>query len=368
MICPEKLLKVFLKSGIQSFFGVPDSVLSEFTDVLEYKKKKLVSHEICANEGAAIANGIGAYLASKKIPLIYMQNSGLGNALNPLLSIAHQNVYKIPLILLIGWRGAPRQSDEVQHNVKGAVTKQLLKLSSINFIEVKANSDLKKIKPKIKNCNKNRKILAILIKNKKFIKNKNNKKQNQENPERLKCLSILLKKIKPKTKLVSTTGFTSRELDFLRSSGLKKGKDFYMVGGMGHSISIVTGFLKSIIKKQEIICIDGDGSMIMHLGSHAIIKNIKNKIKYLVFNNLTHESVGSQRTNSKNINYRKLAESFGYEKYIYAKNPSDFEKKVVMFLSSKKRTFFQAKIKPGSLKNLTRPKNLKKILNSFIQD
>ena len=125
MINPKKIISLFKINKTDFFTGVPDSVLKELTILLEKKSKK--NHIIAANEGAAVSIGIGNYLATKKVPAIYMQNSGLSNALNPLISIAHQRVYSIPLILIIGWRGSPKIKDEPQHKLKGEITKKILK-------------------------------------------------------------------------------------------------------------------------------------------------------------------------------------------------------------------------------------------------
>ena len=126
MIQSEDLLKVLIKNKVNFFTGVPDSVLKELSFFLQNKNKK--NHIIATNEGSAISIGIGHYLSTKKVPCIYMQNSGLSNALNPLISIAHKKVYSVPLILIIGWRGSPNIKDEPQHNVKGQITEKILKM------------------------------------------------------------------------------------------------------------------------------------------------------------------------------------------------------------------------------------------------
>ena len=148
MIKVDTLVNVLKKNKCSFFTGVPDSVLKELSIFLKNKNKK--NHIIATNEGSATSLGIGYYLATNKLPCIYMQNSGLSNALNPLISIAHKKVYSIPLVLIIGWRGSPAAKDEPQHNVKGKITKQLLNLLNINFTILRTNSDLKKFDKKIK--------------------------------------------------------------------------------------------------------------------------------------------------------------------------------------------------------------------------
>ena len=161
MIFVENLLKELKKNKIDYFSGVPDSVLKNFTNHLEKNKK--FKNLTLTNEGSAVAAGIGYYLATQKVPGVYMQNSGLGNSINPLISIAHNKVYSIPLILIIGWRGSPRVKDEPQHNVKGKVTQELLKLLNIKYTILRTKKDLIKFDKQIKFSKKNNSIIACLI-------------------------------------------------------------------------------------------------------------------------------------------------------------------------------------------------------------
>ena len=131
MILAENLIQTLKKNGVNFFTGVPDSILKNFSINLESHKKN--HHVVASNEGSAISMGIGYYLSTKKIPCIYLQNSGLSNAINPLISIASQEVYSIPLFLMIGWRGSPKIPDEPQHKAKGRITSKLLKLLKIKF-------------------------------------------------------------------------------------------------------------------------------------------------------------------------------------------------------------------------------------------
>lgn len=173
MINPIKLLNTFKRLGITQYVGVPDSVLKHFLTVIP-ENKNFTSN----NEGSAIAYGIGHYLSTKNIPLIYMQNSGLGNAINPLISIAHKKVYSIPLLLLIGWRGSPNSNDEPQHQAQGEVTKAFLKLLGVKFTVIKSDNDFVKIKKLIKYAKKNNSSVAILIENGIFKKSNDQEKKN----------------------------------------------------------------------------------------------------------------------------------------------------------------------------------------------
>ena len=154
MIKVGSLINLLKKNNSDFYTGVPDSVLKELSYSLQKKGKK--NHIIATSEGSAISLGIGNYLSTKKIPCVYMQNSGLSNALNPLISIAHEKVYSIPLILIIGWRGSPKIKDEPQHNVKGKITESILKLLNIKYTIIRTNNDLKKFDQQIKNAKKNK--------------------------------------------------------------------------------------------------------------------------------------------------------------------------------------------------------------------
>ena len=163
MLFVENLFKVLKKNKVNFFSGVPDSILKNFSLYLEKKKLKNI---VAANEGSAVSIGIGSFLEKKKISCVYLQNSGLGNAVNPLASIAHKDVYSIPLILLIGWRGAPKTKDEPQHLVKGRITTKILKLLKIKYCQINTNKDLQKFDKLIKNFKKKNRIVAGLIKEK----------------------------------------------------------------------------------------------------------------------------------------------------------------------------------------------------------
>jgi len=364
----NSLFKVLINNKVNFFTGVPDSILKNFTYILDSHKKK-IRHIITANEGGAVALAAGNYLATKNPALVYMQNSGLGNAINPLISICHSKVYSIPLILMIGWRGSPKEKDEVQHQLKGKITPSILKLLNIKFSVLNTFNDLKKIKNLINYSKDKKKPVAFLIKNNvlSFKKNyQNNKKQNNY-LTRKKVINELLSQIPKKTKIISTTGFTSRELFQIRKDKkYKNGKDFYMIGGMGHSSMTSLGY--SLSSKNQVICLDGDGSLIMHMGS-LISTGLKSKsnFKHILLNNGSHESVGDQKIDTFKVNFKNISKSLGYKNYYLAKNNLSFNKNLKYFLKSKGPNFFEVHIKSESVKNLSRPKNFIKIKEDFIK-
>tara|TARA_Y100001970_G_scaffold261791_1_gene345267 strand:+ start:2013 stop:3122 length:1110 start_codon:yes stop_codon:yes gene_type:complete len=369
MIDIKYLIRLLKKNNINFFSGVPDSVLKELSIYLQNKSKK--NHILAANEGAAVSLGIGHYLSTKKIPCIYMQNSGLSNAINPLISIANQKVYSIPLFLIIGWRGSPRIKDEPQHNVKGKITIDILKLLKIKYVILRQNKDLLKLQEKIKIAKKNNDIIACLIEQGTLKKSKKFKKQkdyyNLDKEFFLETLLQSIEKSKKKTKIISSTGYNSREILYLRHKyKFKKSQDFYMVGGMGHTASVALGY--SLSSKKNIICIDGDGSFLMHLGSIKTLGTFANKnMKYFLLNNNSHDSVGGQNTYTNTINIESLAKSLSFQKFYCIKDRVNLRKKIDELFKEKKTTFIEVKISNSKATKLPRPENLIKIKNQFMK-
>ena len=366
MIFAESLINFFKKKKINFYVGVPDSVLKNFIKKLDMQKN--ITHLTAANEGTAVSAAIGYHLSTGKLPCVYMQNSGLGNAINPLISIAHKKVYSIPMILVIGWRGAPNQQDEPQHEAKGEITPKLLKLLDIEYLLIDHERDLKKVDTKIYNLKKKNKILALLIKNKTLIiKNKQKPKTKIKNKLLARSVFIenLLKNVNKNTKIISTTGYTSRELMQIRKqSNCKNGRDFYMVGGMGHASSVALG--ESLYNK-DVICLDGDGSTLMHLGAMATNGFYgKKNFKHIMLNNNSHESVGGFETGTNKINFQKLTQSLNYKNYFKIKNNTGHIKIIKKFLKSIGPSFLEVVIREGALKNLERPKRLKDIKKRFM--
>jgi phosphonopyruvate decarboxylase len=368
MIDANHLFFFLKKNKINFFTGVPDSILKSFSHILDIHKKK-ITNIITANEGSAVALAAGNYLSTKKLALVYMQNSGLANAINPLISMCHPKVYSIPMILMIGWRGSINENDEPQHQLKGKITKSILKLLNIKFVVLNDLKDIKKIKNLIDYSKYKKTPVAILIKNQTLYLNDNFKKEIKSKYSLTRELIIneLLKKINKNTRIISTTGYTSRELFQIRmNKNYKNGKDFYMVGGMGHCSMTSLGY--SLSSKNQVICLDGDGSLLMHMGS-LISTGLKSKsnFKHILLNNGSHESVGNQKIDTLKVNFKNISKSFGYKNYYLAKDNLSLNNNLRYFLKSKGPSFFEILIQAKSMKNLSRPKNLLKIKNFFIK-
>ena len=365
MINPSDLLNLFKKKGINFFCGVPDSVLKNFLNVLN--KDKSIKNLTAVNEGSAVAVAIGKFLATRKPSVVYMQNSGLSNAINPLISIADKTVYSIPTILLIGWRGAPGLKDEPQHKAKGKITLSLLKKLNIKNVVIQSNKDFNKISRLIDYAKKNNISVAILIKNNSiYFEKKFNSLKYPNSLQRYDFIKKLLLNVTKKDKIISTTGFTSRELNEIRKDKkYKNGDDFYMVGGMGHTSSVALGF--SLSNNSRVLCLDGDGAMLMHMGSLMSVANFASKkLKYILLNNNTHESVGGQLTNLNKMDIKKISLGLGFKNYFQIENNKNVDKVLKKFLTLSGPNFLNVKIKSKSIQNLKRPSNLIGIKKLFM--
>ena len=363
MVFIEDIINLLKKKKISFYTGVPDSILKNL--ISKFKK----NHISVNNEGTAVSLATGNYLATGKIPCIYLQNSGLGNAINPLVSINNKNVYSIPFILIIGWRGSPNSKDEPQHETKGKITRDILKLMGIKHCILRSKKDLKIFEKLIQYSKDKSTGVACLIEKSK-IKSKTNfnykKKINNYRILRYNFLDQLIKKIKIKTNIISSTGFISRELDdILKNGTYSKIYPFYMVGGMGHAASVTLGV--SLKSNKNNICIDGDGSLLMHTGSLGLVRNFGGKkFKYILLRNDCHESVGDQSTNSSHINFKLLSKSFGFNSYLLINSELHLKKVLNRFINISGSVFLEVRIKSGSIKNLGRPKNFKMIKKKFM--
>ena len=365
MITSHKFLNILKKKKINFFAGVPDSVLKNLNYLIKKDFKKNLF--VCANEGQAVSLAIGHYLSTKTIPCVYLQNSGLGNAINPLISIADKNVYKIPMLMIIGWRGSPFKKDEPQHYKQGIETKAFLKNLGIKYLVVKNDSDLLKVPKIIDDIKKSKNIKALLIPNNFLTKVKEKKFLNKNKVERYIFLKKLINLTDKNYALFSTTGYTSREHYEITKNEKNLAKNFFITGGMGHSSSIALGYALST--KKKVICLDGDGSVLMHLGAlHLIGLKNKNNFKHIMFNNFVHESVGKQNTFSEKIDFKNLVYSLGYKDYQLIKHDTNLIKQIKVFLNKKGPAFLEVLIKVRDDQNLSRPDNFKKILEKFLDE
>ena len=357
-IKPADFFKKLTSHGVEFFTGVPDSLLKEFCLCID---DSIVGdkHIIAANEGNAVALAAGYYLAQKSIPLVYMQNSGLGNAINPLLSLCDSDVYSIPLLVLVGWRGEPGVKDEPQHTKQGKVQLELLKALDIPYKIISQNDNqfAMQISNGVEIAKTENRPVVFLIKKGTFEKYTTEiEKSPIQCMKREEALEIILRNLDDNAIVVSTTGKTSREIFEIREkNGQSHEKDFLTVGSMGHCSAIALGIALAKPHRQ-VVCIDGDGAMLMHLGSLTSIATLKPKnFRHILMNNEVHESVGGQKTAAKELDMTAIVNSLGSSKIFNAETPADLEQKFIDFVSCPGPSFLEVKIRPGSREDLGRP-------------
>lgn len=356
MINLPSFYKSLKKNKIDFYVGVPDSLLKSFNSYIEEivpKDKNIIA----ANEGNAISIATGYHLATKKIPFVYMQNSGLGNCINPLTSLTNKDTYQIPMILLIGWRGEPKYKDEPQHLMPGKILKKQLELLTIKYFLLDSKTCTKVLINKaVKEAKKNSLPVALIVSKNTFsedliIKNKSVFNSSLSRYKSIECIVSHYKK----DLIVSTTGKASRELFEIRKSGNGPMNDFLSVGSMGHVSSIAMGIAIGC-KEKKIICIDGDGSLIMHMGSLGIIGNKKiSNLKHFLINNGCHESVGGQITAGSTIEFSKIAKACGYSFVAKCKTIKQLERAIIKSHNYKGPIFIEIQVNNNSIKNLSRP-------------
>ena len=368
MININSFIKCLKKNDFNFATGVPDSLLKNLCFEFENQYKK--NHIVAANEGSAVSIGIGYYLQTGKIPIIYLQNSGLGNMINPILSLADPKVFKVPLLIIMGWRGERSKvlKDEPQHMTQGNITEDFLKSMKIKYNIISNNSNYKSIINKLKiYSKKNNKISCLLIRKKSFKINEVSKikKKETSSNEREKILKYIIKNLPSKLNSVSTTGILSRELYEILNDD-KKINNFMSVGGMGHAISIAHGLAHN--SKKKVLCFDGDGAITMHLGA-LTNSALNNNIIHIVFNNRCHESVGGHDTSSKHVKFYKLAKFLGYQNSKCAKNKNQALNLILEAIKSEKSYFIEIICKKGHRKNISRPKeNMTELKNKFMKN
>lgn len=359
----KEFINKLLSNGYESFYGVPDSLMSSLSKSLEFDFKK-VNNFITSNEGSALSMAMGYNLSTEKVPVIYLQNSGLGNIVNPYNSLLNDNIYDIPFLLLIGWRGEPGHLDEPQHFFQGQVTLEQLKIMKINYSIIEDEDDFNNSIIKFKKNNSLNKPYALVIKRGFFDNDKRAFVEKNTDLSRSLALETIVNKFGSEPLYVSTTGKLSRELYKYRNDKSQEHDDLYLIGGMGHAFSI--GYSIAIENpKKLVVCLDGDGSILMHLGSMGIVskKPIDNFI-HIVFNNSSHESVGGQPNYFDNLDIKNLVYSLGYKSFIQVESIKEIKK---INFNVAKPLFINVEINNESEKNLIRPsKTPSEIKKNFV--
>src|SRR5664280_397028 len=315
MLTGNMLAEWFVEGGVSLATCVPDSVRGGFCRAVNSGYRGM-RHKVAANEGAAVAIAMGWHLATRSVPVVYLQNSGLGNAVNPLTSLASSDVFSIPLLLLIGWRGQPGQTDEVQHRLMGAATESILRSLEIPFAilphtEREAREAVLSALSQIRSTGRPHALLVergtISPGDKPAAVGDSSKWCGAE------ALVNLCRRIPLDDICITTVGFISRNLaEHRRTTSRALNNDLLVVGGMGLASQVALGIALGAIERR-VWCLDGDGALLMHLGSVAAIgaSGARNMI-HVLFNNGIHESVGGFETSQPATEFPAVALACGY--------------------------------------------------------
>ena len=346
--------------GIRIITGVPDSTLKQFCDAVRMDNGKEFQHYVTANEGAAVGLATGEYLASERPCLVYLQNSGLGNIINPLASIANREVYGIPMLFVVGWRGEPGKKDEPQHIYQGKVTCELLEIMDVPYSvidDMTTQDQMKEILLKAKELMNENRQYAIIVKKGTFEKEKEFAWENGYSLVREQALRVILENVYQDSFIVSTTGKISREL-YEQSDALYKNHErlFMTVGGMGHASMIAYGMAQADVSKQ-IVCVDGDGAVMMHMGALAFLaKQSPENLLHIVINNAAHESVGAMPTGFSGQTYAQIAAACGYKNTCTVKTEEELRAAILEAKSKRELSLIEVMVSLDARADLGRPK------------
>lgn len=357
MISPKFFIETLKSYDIDFYAGVPDSLLK---NICAYIADNMDAQHniIAANEGAAVGLAAGYHLATGKAGVVYMQNSGEGNIINPLASLTDKEVYNIPALLLIGWRGCPGVHDEPQHVKQGKVTTGILNTMGINYDVLSTDEDkaAKQIAIAVEAL-KNNEVYALVIEKGTFEDYKlQSVEVNNLTMTRESAIQTVAAALGEKDAIVSTTGMISRELfEYRACKSEAHNRDFLTVGSMGHASQIALGIAMQKTDRR-VWCFDGDGSTIMHMGSLAIVasKAPKNYV-HVVFNNGAHDSVGGQPTVGLKIDLPAVAKACGYAATYSVEIPEALDEALKQVNATDGPILLEVKVKKGNRKNLGRP-------------
>jgi len=366
VVSPQVLFEHLKAEGVDYFTGVPDSLLKDFNAYVTDNTSR-DQHVIAANEGAAVGMAAGYHAATGKVPLVYLQNSGLGNTVNPLLSLADPTVYSVPMLIVVGWRGEPGKRDEPQHLTQGKVTPAMLAAMNINFEVLPDYNEgaIEVVNDALDHAKRRKCPFVLLVKKRTFgaYKMQSSKEfmavEDKAAPvmTREQFLETFLPAAGDWGAVVASTGFTSREVYELREKfGQDHSRDFLTVGSMGHSSAIGLGIAMAKPSRQVFV-LDGDGALQMHMGTMVTVGSRQpNNFKHVVINNGCHESVGGQSSEMARVDIPGLAAACNYKHVFTATTVDEVEAAVEKLRNVEGPALLEARVMPGARSDLGRPK------------
>lgn len=358
MLSPKFFIDALASNGIDFFTGVPDSLLK---NVCAYITDGLPKEQniIAANEGGAMGIAAGYHLATGKIPVVYMQNSGEGNIINPLASLTDKEVYNIPVLLLIGWRGKPGVHDEPQHVKQGKVTTGLLNTMGVDYTVLSKEEDkaAAQIQKAVDYMQRTNEVYALVIEKDTFeTYTLQGKVGSGLTLSREEAIETVVNNLQENAVVVSTTGMISRELFEIRErKGQDHAHDFLTVGSMGHASQIALGIALQQ-PSRPIYCFDGDGASIMHMGNMAITASMQSRnYIHVIYNNGAHDSVGGQPTVGLDIDFITIAKAVGYKHVYTCDSIMSLKSNLIEAQTAEGPSLIEVKVKKGNRKDLGRP-------------
>ncbi|MGB1361130.1 MAG: phosphonopyruvate decarboxylase [Alphaproteobacteria bacterium] len=355
MISPKEVYETLQNLEVDFYAGVPDSLLKDLCAYITEHNKD--NHIISANEGSSVGLAIGHHLATGKVPVIYMQNSGLGNIVNPILSMADKDVYGIPMLMIIGWRGemenGEQLKDEPQHKTQGRLTCEILDAMEIPYVVIDKDTDIKTVlNDMVAKTKKLSSPVAILVRKGTFEKYSLESTSNGYDMTRENAIEHFVDTLTENDVVVGTTGMPSRELFEVRKAKGHDNNDFLCVGGMGHASSIAVGVAQANTNKT-VWCLDGDGALIMHMGALSVNKDYD--INHVVLNNGAHDSVGGQPTVAFEIDLVDVAKGNGYKWGKSVATEDELKTALTEIKSAPKPAFLEIRVAKGNRPDLGRP-------------
>ncbi len=356
MIEAKRLYKFLEKNGVSFYAGVPDSLLKDFLRYLQDHADSK-AHIITANEGLAVGLASGYHFSTGKLPLVYLQNSGLGNIINPLTSLADKEMYAVPMLLLIGWRGKPGTKDEPQHKKMGRITIPLLDVLEVPvyLLDEDESSFFEMIGLAIEEATSQQKPVALLAPAGIFEKYEEEPAQNGYSLEREAVIRRIIDQLSGDEIVVCTTGKIGREFFEQNELAKRKIKKYLLsVGSMGHANHIALGV--KFGSDEKMVMLDGDGAVLMQMGSLSLIGTMAdNNFLHVVLNNGSHESVGAQPTQGFSTDLCAVAKACGYKNTICISNESELVKWLAGTVSDNATQFVEIRISNKSREDLGRP-------------
>lgn len=356
---PKDFYAAMKSQGLEYFCGVPDSLLKDFCAYVT-SVTPASHHVITANEGQSIALAAGYHMATGKTAVVYLQNSGLGNIVNPLMSLSVPGVYSIPMLLLVGWRGEPGKRDEPQHMVQGQATPGILASCGIPFqvLPDYIEGAEQALYTARKHMETTKGPYCLLARRQNFLPYKLQPEPNKYPLNREEAMKVIVDNLNERDVVIGTTGMLSRELfEYRVAKGQGHEKDFLTVGSMGHASAIALG-VSQFRPKRKVFCLDGDGAVLMHMGAMATIgQKAGPNFKHIVINNEAHDSVGGQPTDaaSPTLRFGEIAKACGYRDAFKVSEPEEISEAVRKIRDMDGPVLLEIRTNKGGRKDLGRP-------------